>query len=700
MIKTHFRTCNLCEAMCGLEIKVENDTIKSIAGDKNDPFSRGHICPKAVAMQDIYNDPNRLKTPVRRTENGWEAISWDTAYSEIVTKTKAIQAQYGNDAVGIYQGNPSIHNWGTTLNSANFFRLFRTKNIFSATSADQLPHHFAAWQMFGHPLLMPIPDIDNTDFWLIFGGNPIASNGSIMSSPDVAHRLAAIRQRGGKVVVVDPRRTETAEKSTAHFFIRPNADVYLLLALIHVVFAKKGVKLGKNADFTEGVAELEKCVVDYSPEAVADITGVSATEIEQLATDFMGAKTAVCYGRVGVSTQSFGTLSQWLINALNVLTGNCDREGGAMFTAPAFEILRKTKAETIFNRWQSRVRGLPEFMSELPVSTLADEVLTEGDGQIRALLTSCGNPVLAVPNGRKMDEALEKLDFMVSFDIYINETTRHAHIILPPATGLEISHYDVTFHVLAIRNTAKYSPPLFAKVEGAKYDWEIFQELAHRFKGETGDFMPEPPEKVLDLGLQHGRYNISLQQLIDNPHGLDFGALQPCFPKRLFTEDKKINLAPLLLVQDLARAQQHLIQQKKASENAPPQYPFALIGRRHLRDNNSWMHNSARLVKGPNRCTLLIHPEDADALNIKNQSIVKLSSRVGSVELPAELTDSMMRGVVCMPHGYGHGRANVQLDVAQKHAGVSVNDLTDELVLDDLTGNAAFSNVVVKVELN
>jgi anaerobic selenocysteine-containing dehydrogenase len=694
MTATHFRTCNLCEAMCGLEIHVENNVVKTIAGDKNDPFSRGHICPKAVAMKDIYSDPNRLKTPVRRTADGWQSISWEEAFAEIVEKTKAIQEKHGNNAVGIYQGNPSIHNWGTTLNSANFFRLLRTKNMFSATSADQLPHHFAAWQMFGHPLLMPIPDIDRTDFWLIFGGNPIASNGSIMSSPDVAHRLAAIRQRGGKVVVVDPRRTETAEKSSSHFFIRPNADVFLLLALIHVVFAKKGVKLGKNAAYTEGSFLLEKCVADFSPEAVSEITGISAVDIYGLATDFMAAKTAVCYGRVGVSTQSFGTLSQWLINALNVLTGNCDSEGGAMFTAPAFEILRKSKAETIFNRWQSRVRGLPEFMSELPVAAMAEEVLTEGEGQIRALFTSCGNPVLSVPNGQKMDKALENLDFMVSIDIYINETTRHAHIILPPATGLEISHYDITFHALAIRNTAKYSPPLFDKGENAKYDWEIFQELAHRFKGETGDFKPEPPENILDMGLQFGRYKISLQQLKDNPHGLDFGALQPSFPDRLFTDNKKINLAPAVLVADLERAKRYL----EASENGQQKGEFALIGRRHLRDNNSWMHNSERLVKGRNRCTLLINPKDAALLSVDNQEVVKVNSRVGSIELPVELTDSMMRGVVCMPHGYGHGRANVQLDVARQHAGVSVNDLTDEYVLDDLTGNAAFSNVLVSIE--
>jgi anaerobic selenocysteine-containing dehydrogenase len=690
---THFRTCNLCEALCGLKIEVADNQVKTITGDQKDPLSRGHICPKALALKDVYNDPNRIKTPMRRTATGWESISWESAYAEIVEKLKAIQAQHGNNAVGVYQGNPSIHNLGTTLNSGNFVRLLKSKNLFSATSTDQLPHHFAAWQMFGHPMLLPIPDIDRTDFWLILGGNPIASNGSMMSAPDVAHRLKAIQQRGGKVVVVDPRRTETADKASEHFFIRPNTDVYLLLALIHTVFAENGVQLGNNNAFTEGVDTIKAAVSDFSPEAVAEITGIAASEIQRLAQDFMAAKTAICYGRVGVSTQGFGTLSQWLINVLNILTGNCDSVGGVMFTAPAFEILRQRKDPNIFNRWQSRVRGLPEFMSELPVAAMAEEILTEGQGQIRALITSCGNPVLSVPNGQKMDAALEKLDFMVSIDIYINETTRHANIILPPATGLETSHYDITFHVLAIRNTAKYSPPLFPKSENAKYDWEIFQELAHHFKGETADFKPVPPEAILNHGLKTGRYSIDLQQLMNAPHGIDLGALESCFPARLFTADKKIQLAPELLLQDLKRAHAFWQQSKQQSID----FPYALIGRRHLRDNNSWLHNSERLIKGRNRCTLLIHPVDANVLKIDNQQVVKVTSRVGTVELPAEWCTDMMRGVVCMPHGYGHGRANVQLDVARKHAGVSVNDLTDEQLLDDLTGNAAFSNVLVHI---
>ena len=691
----HFRTCNLCEAMCGLEIKVENGIVTKIEGDKNDPFSRGHICPKAVALKDIYEDPNRLKFPVKRTENGWQQISWEQAYSEITSKIKEIQAKYGNNSVGMYQGNPSIHNLGTTMNSATFAKSLHTKNLFSATSADQLPHHFAAWQMFGHPMMMPIPDIDFTDYMLIIGGNPIASNGSIMSVPDVANRLKAIQKRGGKVVVIDPRFTETAAKADQHFFIRPGTDSFLLLAIIQTLFAENLVNLGKLSDFTDGIEILRELSAEFTPEKVAKQTGISAENITQLTHDFVNAKAAVCYGRVGVSVQTFGSIAQWLINAINVLTGNLDRTGGAMFTAPAVDFLVRAKTDNRFNRWQSRVRGLPEFLGELPVATLAEEILTAGKNQIKCLVTSCGNPILSTPNGGQLDRAFEDLEFMVSIDIYINESTRYANIILPPATGLEVPHYDMTFHVLAVRNTAKFSEALFPKAEGAKYDWEIYQELTYLMNNDTDltACVTEAPEVKLDLGLQFGLYGLSLQKLKENPHGIDLGALKSCLPNRLFTAEKRINLAPQLLVNDVERL-------RKALNISDLQNGFAylLVGRRHLRDNNSWMHNSERLVKGRNRCTLMIHSEDAKKLNLDHNSLVKVTSRVGNIELPIEITDHMMQGVVSMPHGYGHARKGVQLDIATQHAGVSINDLTDEYVLDELTGNAAFNNVCVRVE--
>jgi anaerobic selenocysteine-containing dehydrogenase len=690
MSEVHYRACNLCEAICGIEIKHENGEILSITGDKNDPFSRGHICPKALALKEIYEDKNRLKLPVKRVGNNWQEISWEDAFDEIVRKIGEIQTKYGRNAVAVFQGNPSVHNFGTLLSSGELLKSLKTQNNFSATSVDQLPHHFAAWAMLGHPLLLPIPDIDRTDYFLILGANPLASNGSLMTAPDIINRLENIKKRGGKIVLIDPRRTETARVASEHHFIKPASDVYLLLAIIHTLFAENLVNLGRIEEFTDGVEILREISKDYAPEKVEGLTGISAAQIKQIAVEFAQAKSAVCYGRMGVSIQKFGSLCQWLISAINILTGNFDQPGGAMFTAPAFDILAVSKGANIFNRWQSRVRKLPEFMGELPVAALAEEILTSGEGQIKALITSCGNPVLSTPNGGQLEKALEKLEFMVSIDIYINETTRKADIILPPATGLEVSHYDIVFNLLAVRNTAKYSAPLFPKADGAKYDWEIFQELVHRLSGAGGPLKLVSPEAKLDFGLRFGKYKLSVEELQKSVHGIDLGELKPCLPERLFTEDKRINLAPEVLVEDLERL--------KIEENNGNEFPFALIGRRHLRDCNSWLHNSEVLVKGKNRCTVLINRADAEKLNLQNGKNVKVSSRVGAVSIPCEITENIAQGVVSIPHGYGHGREGVRLDTAKNHAGVSINDLTDDRVIDELTGNAAFSNVKVKLE--
>lgn len=691
---THYRTCNLCEAMCGLKITVTDNAVMKIEGDKEDQFSRGHICPKAYGLKDIYEDKDRLKKPLRKTESGeWEELSWESAYQTIVAKIKETQANFGNDAIGVYQGNPSIHNLGTMLYAPSFFKQLRTKNNFSATSTDQLPHHFASWLMFGHPLIIPIPDIDRTDFMLIIGGNPMASNGSMMSVPDVANRLRDIQKRGGKFMVIDPRKTETAVKADKHLFVRPGTDVYLLLSFIHILFSADKVDLKTAEAYTVGVEKLRELVVDYTPRKVSEITGVSVDDMYELVAEFTNAKSAVCYGRIGVSTQSFGGVCQWLINAINVLTGNCDSEGGAMFTLPAIDFIGHAKPKNRHKRWESRVRKFPEFISELPVACLAEEILTEGEGQIKMMFTSCGNPVLSTPNGGQLDTAFEQLDFYVAFDIYLNETTRHADIILPPATGLENSHYDMTFHNLAVRNTTKYSPRLFEKSEGAKYDWEIFQELSCLLSGGSlEDFTPEQPEEKLKMGMKFGPYGLNFEEVKTAVHGIDLGALKPQFPKRLVSENKQLDIAPDLLVADLQRVSDTFDELTQKSDD------FLLIGRRHLRDNNSWMHNSEQLMKGRNRCTLQMNPADAETLQLTDKQSITVSSRVGQVELPLEITNNMMPGVVCMPHGYGHGRNGVQLDIANQYAGVSINDLTDDLVIDELTGNAAFSNVKVTVK--
>jgi len=701
---THYRTCNLCEAMCGLEIRLDGETIQSIRGDREDPFSRGHICPKALALEDLHNDPDRLKHPMRKTGSGWERISWDQAFSEVAERLRSIQNQYGRSAVGMYLGNPNVHNLGSMLVLSSLVKAIRTENLFTATSVDQLPHHFAARHMFGHYFLLPIPDIDRTDFFLILGANPVASNGSLMTAPGVTRRLRDIRARGGKVVLIDPRRTETAAEADAHHFIRPGRDVLLLLALLETILREGLARPGRLAEFCTDLSELDSLVEGYAPERVAPRVGIDAVEITAMAREFAGAKRAVCYGRMGLSTQAFGGICQWLINVLNIVTGNLDRAGGAMFTRPALDIVTKERVRE-FGRWHSRVRGLPEFGGELPSAALAEEILTPGDGRIRAMITVAGNPVLSTPNGGRLDRAFSELDFTVAVDIYINETTRHADIILPPTTGLECDHYDVVFHTLAIRNTAKFSPALFEGAEDSRHDWQIYRELARRLASDEHPFDEHhplnqaTPAQMIDFGLRAGPYGkdgLSLDKLRETPHGIDLGALEPCLPDRLFTGDGLIRIAPVELTRDLERVRGLL--EEAGGNGSLTLGDLTLVGRRHLRSNNSWMHNSERLVKGPELCTLMIHTRDARARGIAHGQKVTVASRVGRIELEAAVSENIMPGVVSIPHGWGHDREGVGLSVATTHAGASINDLTDEALLDRLTGNAAFNGVPVSVE--
>lgn len=697
-ISTHFRTCNLCEAMCGLEINYQNKTIISIKGDKNDALSKGHICPKATALTDLYTDKDRLKTPIKRTENGWIDISWEAAFDEIETELKRIQNQYGKNAVGSYRGNPTVHNIGLMLFGTPFLQSLGSNQSYTATSVDQLPHHFASLLMFGHYLMFPIPDIDRTDFMLIMGGNPAVSNGSIMTAPDFSNRLKAIKNRGGKVVVVDPRFTETAKIANNYYPIKPGTDAFLLLAMLHVIFEEKLETLGHLTAHTNGLETLREAVKNYSPEKIAKIIGFSSEEIQQLARDFANSKTAVCYGRLGLSTQEFGGLCQWLVNVLNCVTGNLDTEGGALFTKPIIDIVgmsKMTGKKGSFNKRQSRVHKLPEFTGEFPVATLSDEILTPGEGQIKAMITIAGNPVLSTPNGKHLEEAFASLEYMVAIDIYLNETTKYAHIILPTTTGLETPLYDLVFHQFAIRNTAKYSEALFEKSEEQRHDWEILKELTKRFSGKEN---PLNLVQTLDYMLQFSSYKdskLSVEELKNHPHGLDFGALKPQLPERLFTEDKKVALAHPLFLGDLERLNAKL---KELTSEKTLEFPFSLIGRRHLRSNNSWMHNSERLVKGKARCTLLIHPKDAHFLQIEDGQMAKVTSDVGQVQLPIEITDSIMPSVVSIPHGWGHHRTGTKMEVAQQNAGVSLNDLTNAEKMDFLTGNADFSGTKVKIE--
>ena len=711
--KLHYRNCNLCEAICGIEITVEADKRLTIRGDKDDPFSRGYICPKAVALQDIHYDKDRLKHPVRRTSNGWQRIGWNEAFDAVAHNLKRVQAKHGRNSVATYLGNPTVHNLGALLFAPPFLRSLRTRNKFSATSVDQLAHHLASYLMFGHQLLLPVPDLERTKLFLILGANPAVSNGSMMTAPGMNRRLQEIRQRGGKVIIIDPRYNETARLADRHLFIRPGTDVLLLLALLHVVFDEKLTRLGRLASFTKGVDTVRNIVAEFSPEKVAPVTGIEADQIRLLAREFAAAESAVCYGRIGVSTQEFGGICQWLIYVLNIVTGNLDRPGGAMFTLPAFDPISAPKSlapRGSFARRHSRVRKLPEFAGEFPVATLAEEILTEGDGQVKALVTFAGNPVLSTPNGRELDRALESLEFMVSIDIYINETTRHANIILPPTSPLEREHYDLAFHVLAIRNTTKFSPALFEPAADTRHDWQILLELqtrmqqdglTDRIKGKLiRSFLG--PERMLDLSLRFGPYGacvnpfskgLTLKKVKNAPHGIDLGPLKPCLPGRLQTADKCIELAPEAIVKDVARVQARFFDSVAAHANGD----LWLIGRRQLRSNNSWMHNSERLVKGKTQCIILMHPADAAHRELVSGQSVEVRSRVGSIVLPVEVSDEMMPGVVSIPHGWGHDRVGNQLEVAQQHAGESINDLTDHMTVDALCGTAAFNGTLVTV---
>jgi len=694
-IKTHFRSCNICEAMCGLEIKTQDKNVLSIKADKKDPFSQGHICPKAIALQDFYSDKERLKTPIRRTENGWEDISWQQAFTEITAQFKRIQNQYGKNSLGVYLGNPNVHNMGSMLSLTPFLKSLDTINRYSSGSTDQLSHHVSSHYMFGAGMLLPIPDIDHTDFMLIIGANPIVSNGSMMSAPNVGARIKAIQKRGGKVVVVDPRRTETAKKADEHLFIRPEKDALLLLGLIHTVFENKQVNLGVLETHVKGLEKLEPIISDFSPEVVSDVVGIDAKTIRRLAKEMANANSAVCYSRMGASVQSFGGLCQWLINVLNIITGNLDKKGGAMFPEPAFDLLANVKKSDkgTYGKYQSRVRKLPYYNNEFPVATLADEILTPGEGQIKAMITIAGNPVLSSPSGNKLGTAFESLDFMVAVDIYLNETTQYANIILPTTTGLETSQYDVFFNYCAVSNTAKYSPSVFNKEDNQRADWEILNELSARMNDASEKNYP--PEVILNFGLQHGPYGkqgLSLKKLQDNPHGMDLGPLMPNLLKRLKTSDDKIDLAPQLYLDDLPRLKATLDKPKQDKD-----YPFKLISRRVARSHNTWTKNSRRLVKGKNPCTLQINPEDAKELGIIDGQFVTVRSRVGQVEIEAIVDNDILKGVVTMPQGWGHNYKKTKLSVASSQPGVSMNDLTDANRIDELTGTAALNGTAVSI---
>ena len=736
---TVFRSCPLCEATCGIAVDVSGNRATAVRGDRDDPLSHGYLCPKAHGLIGLQDDPDRLRRPLRREGTRFVEIDWDEAFALVASKLRALRDAHGPGALAGYAGNPVVHDLGASLFLPALLRSLGSKKRFSASSVDQLPKMLSSAAMFGGGLTVPVPDVDHCEHLLVLGANPLASNGSLMTAPDMRGRLRRLRERGGRLIVIDPRRSETAAVADEHHFIRPGTDALFLFSLVHTLFDEERTSPGRLSDHVVGIDAVRELARAFPAEATAAATGIAAGETRRIAREFAAAERAACYGRIGTCTQRFGTLASWLVDVVNVLTGNLDRVGGAMFprAATSAGVARSGPGKPVDHaRWRSSVRDLPESFGEFPVAALAEEIDSAGEDRIRALITVAGNPVLSTPNADRLAKALEALDFMVCVDFYINETTRFADVILPPTSPLERAHYDIAFSGLAVRNVAKYSPPALEPPPDGMEQWRILAELAGGLNGVGADVVEdlvlasvlescvgspgtacpdvsaerarellgdEPgPERILDAMLRAGPYGdrfdagsdgLSLARLKAQPHGIDLGALAPRVPELLATASGAIELAPALITDDVARLRAWLAASAEQAANGS----FLLIGRRHMRSNNSWMHNVAALAKGRDRCTLLVHPEDARRVGLTNGQLARVRARVGEVTAPVVLSEAMMPGVVSLPHGYGHDAPGTRMQVAAAHAGVNSNVLSDEHDLDAPSGNAVLNGIPVEI---
>ena len=735
---THHRICPLCEACCGLEIKVKDGAVSSIRGHAEDVFSAGYICPKGVALKDLHEDPDRLRQPLIKRDGVFMEATWEEAFAEIERRLPPVMAAHGRNASAIVVGNPSAHKIGLLTYFGKLARALGTHNVFSASTLDQMPKQLASGLMFGHWLSVALPDIARTQYLLVIGANPLASNGSMWTVPDFKGKAKAMQARGGRLVVIDPRRTETAAVANAHHFIRPGADVFLLAAMVHTLFAENLVRLGLVAQWVNGVDEVKTAVAPFTPEVVAERCAMTPETIRTLARDLANTECAAVYARIGTCTQSYGTLASWLVDVLNVLTGHLDAPGGAMFAKSAAFGSNTAGKPGIgkgiaTGRHHARVSGAPEVMGELPISCLAEEIETTGAGQIRALITVATNPVLSSPNGPRLSKALDTLDFMVSLDIYLNETTRHADVILPGPSPLEDLHYDVAFPQLSWRNHARYSPPVFERAPEQPEEWQTMLKLAAIVQGKGAQvdanalddaqfadeaqrlFGPQAeailtatrhlkgPQRALDVALRAGPYGdgfgtrpdgLTLAKVMaaNTTGGIDLGELQPRIPELLRTPSGKIELAPPSLLADL---------QRPAADLNFPAPDLVLIGRRDVRTNNSWMHNLPVLAKGPFRCTALVHPIDASRLGLTDgaQALITRDTLQGPLSLQAQVHVSaeMMPGVVSLPHGWGHDLPGTRLTLAAQRPGVNINALLDDQQRDPLSGTSVLGGVGIRM---
>ncbi|APE34575.1 oxidoreductase [Nocardia mangyaensis] len=703
------RQCSLCEAHCGILVTVEDSRVTRIEGNPDDVLSKGYICPKATAMGGLHHDPDRLRTPVRRVGDTFEPIGWDEAFREIGQRLRAVRAAHGPSAIGMYMGNPAAHSssvmYGALLRAA-----LLTRNFFTASSIDQFPQEFVAWRMFGSNVLMPVTDIDRTDRLVVLGANPAVSNGSITTMPGAKQRIREVRKRGGAVVVIDPRRTETARLADEHVAVRPGGDVYLLLGMLHVLLTEglcdeRGVRAQCS-----GLDELRALVITTTPQRMAPLAGVDAETIARLARDHAAAPSAVLYARIGVCQQVTGTLTHWLVNTINAVTGNLDRAGGQMFASPVVDAARYAKYLPMgHGAWTDRSGEHKSFRTELPVAVLAEDILTPGPGQIRAMITYAGNPVLSTPQAGRLDDALASLDFYVAVDMYVTETTRHADIILPPISSLEREELNLLFPIFSVRNNARYDARVFEPPADGLEDWQILARLitelvplpARRFTGRalTGVFEQFSPLRLTAAAvaagpygvLRRGRKGLTLGKIREAAGGIDLGPLQPRLPELIGTPDHKVHLVPT----DFLDAIRAVIDEPTAAPT--PGYDLQLIGRRHLRSNNSWLHNIPSMVKGRDRCTVLMHPDDAATRGLIDGDRAAVGSVTGSIVVPVEISDDIRPGVVAIPHGWGHAEPGVGWTVAAAQPGVNVNLLHDPALTDPLSGASAVNNTWVRV---
>ncbi|MFF4546162.1 molybdopterin oxidoreductase family protein [Streptomyces sp. NPDC001406] len=739
MSRTALRICPLCEATCGLTLTIEGTRVTGARGDRDDVFSKGFICPKGASFGAVDGDPDRLRAPLVRKDGELRETTWEEAFDAVAAGLRPVVERYGPDAVGIVLGNPNVHTMAGALYPTVLLGALRTRSLFTASTVDQMPKHVSSGLLYGDANAIPVPDLDHTDHLLLIGANPLESNGSLCTAPDFPGKLKAIRARGGTLTVIDPRRTRTAKLADRHLAIRPGTDALLLAAMAHVLFEEGLVELGELAEQVQGLDELQDVMRDFTPQAAAEACGVDADTIRALARELAAAPTAAVYARIGSCTVPHGTLASWLVDVLNILTGNLDRPGGALFPQAATDKTPRPAGPGhgfALGRWHSRVRRHPEAKGELPLSALAEEIdtATEEGEPVRALISIAANPVLSAPDGNRLDKALDSLDFMVSVDPYLNETSRHAHVVLPPPPPSQSPHHDFAFNTLAVRNQVRYTRPAVPLEPGRMAESEILarlilaasgmhgadpsavdamvidqtlgkavreehspvhgrdpKELAAQLTGETG------PERRLDMMLRLGPYGdgfgvrpdgLTLQQLLDHPHGIDLGPLGPRLPQPLKTRSGKVELLPQPIADDLPRL-------REALDRRPD--GLVLVGRRHLRSNNSWMHNVPALTGGTNRCTLHIHPEDADRLGVRDGANVRVKGAGGEVVAPAEVTDGVRPGVVSLPHGWGHDRPGTRMNHAVLAPGVNVNQLLDGSLLDPLSGNAVLNGVPVEL---